>query len=859
MSIFAEETEKYGTYLIDDSFEGLFLSESLIYSGMKVQNIDNEYLQLSISKTDSSVAFECESERGGIFSNKIRLVIDAPSSCSVLNVELEYVQNGEKKTVYEELETERRSGKRIYYIDFEYASLMTKISISFPRMTTGKVKLYSLSREYVYEDETEYVYNKENANVSVSFDSSAYTVSVSGTIGHKTVTKYSGGQIELHRLNVEKDVSSIFNDPSSLIDSKPISIQFNFDVKVSDLTEAYSQYVVVISSVDEEKVILTSPCVPSNDEKKMTQASAEDDFKGVSSEVTVDAIDVNPSLVVFDVFLDRLENINGNGYYFSVDNKYYYFDREYINELDNKIKAYTDTNCKIYLRFVFDSTADYNNATSELFEKVYAYSYYLAQRYNGGDYGAFEGIIAGENVDRFSVYVNSDIEAYLKFYSMYLYIISESAHLVNPEMRIFVPISDIADTMGYDTDGYASESFLMSLSKMMEGLYSAPPALSVMLCGERTPLKNTTKYPEDEVMPIDDYASYRYYTTEKISDFEMMLTFVSNRSEVLKGDYAYLWSPKAELSGSMLTAAYAYNYLKLYFESSAESFVVSLNSATKISDLKHVIKYIDTPRFSDAVEASLEMIGAESWIDLIPKFDKTLVEKFRLSEITPIDLSGVNVKGSYDIWKFSELNGIGGWYSLNGCSSMSIKISSDFGRCLVAKIQPYNEISGQYSSIICSFGEEKDISFADYITYTLGIACESDATEVFEVKFVIGSQDEIIESTQILKAGSINDITLDIKGLSSISYMQINIKAVSNQEIPYNLYINKISEHSEKYTDAELKKLEEKHDEDETYNNNIFSDVPITSTAIVSLCVVLTIVAVAFVLIFKKVDKINKK
>lgn len=858
MSIFAEESEKYGTYLIGDSFEGLFLSESLIYSGMEVQNVDDEYLRLSISKTDSSVAFECEAERGGIYSNKIRLVIDVPSSCGVLDVELEYVQNGEKKTVYEELETERSSGKKIYYIDFEYARLMTKISISFPRMTTGEVKLYSVSREYVYEDETEYIY-KENANVSVSFDPSAYTVSVSGTVGHGTVTKYSGAQIELHRLSIEQNVSSVFTDESSMIDSKPISIQFRFDVKISDLTEAYSQYVLVINSVDGEKAILSSPCVPSNDVKKMSQNSDEDDFKGVSSDVTVDAIDVNPSLVVFDVFLDRLENINGNGYYFAVDNKYYYFDREYINELDNKIKAYTDTNCKIYLRFVFGSTADYGNVSSEFFAKVYAYSYYLAQRYNGGDYGAFAGIIAGENADRFSAYVNSDIEAYLKFYSMYLYILSESAHLVNPEIRIFVPISDIADTVGYDTEGYASESFLMSLSEMMETLYSAPPSLAVMLCGAQTPLENASQKSEDEVMPIDDHAPYRYYTAEKIADFEAMLTFVSDRSELLSGDYVYLWSPKSELSGSMLTAAYAYNYLKLYFESSAESFVVSLNSATKISDLKHIVKYIDTPRFSDAVEPSLEIIGAESWGDLISKFDQTSVEKFRLSEIAPIDLSGVNVKGSYDIWKFSELNGIGGWYSINGCNSMSIKISSDFGRCLVAKIQPYNEISGQYSSIICSFGEEKDISFADYITYTLGIACESDAAEVFEVKFVIGSQDEIIESTQILKAGSMNDITLDIKGLSSVSYMQINIKAVSNQEIPYNLYINKISEHSERYTDAELKKLEEKHDEDETYNNNIFSDVPITSTAIISLCVVLTIVAVAFVLIFKKVDRINKK
>ena len=480
------------------------------------------------------------------------------------------------------------------------------------------------------------------------------------------------------------------------------------------------------------------------------------------------------------------------------------------------------------------------------------YSYYLAQRYNGGEYGGFSGIIVGEEADRFPVSTNSDVQDYLHFYSMFLYIVSESVRGVDRDARMFVPISDIAYSKTTDTSGYESELFLLSLAKIMSQLYSDPCSFSVALCNGQTPFGISNQESKEETD-----SDIVYYTSEKIKDFERMLTYVAGESSHVSRDYIFVWSPPTDLSGSMLTASYAYNYLKLFFGSYAESFVVSFDRADKLYDLKHVIKYIDTSSFSDAVGPALDIIGAESWQELIINFNKNSIEKFKLSETTPVDISATNFRGRYDIWKFSELNGIGGWYSLNGCNLVSINVSSDFGRCLVAKIQPHNKILGEYSSIMYAFEEPKDISFADYITYSLGIACENDANAVFEFKFVIGSENEIIEATQIVKAGELNDIAVDVNRLGEISYMQINIKPISNQDVSYNLYVSKISELSQKYTSDELKELEEYKEEDEYDAGNPFSDVPITTTMIISFSVIFIMIIFVFAFVFKKIDKNN--
>ena len=674
----------------------------------------------------------------------------------------------------------------------------------------------------------------------------SYTVSIAGSIGHGTVTKYSGSQIELHRLSVDKDASSVLTDTASLIDSRPISIQFGFDVKVADLGEAYSQYVLVISASDGARVLLAPPSVPSALEQGAHTPEDKDVFKGVHSDISADVVDANPTLAVLDVELDRLENPNKIGYYFSVDGSYYYFDREYISELDNRIRAYTDTNCEVYLRFSFGGYAPY----VEFIPKLYAYSAYLASRYNGGDNGDFLGIIVGEVADRFSAKSDSDIDSYVKLYSAYLHTVSEATRAVKPLAKIFIPISDTFGTTVDAPDFYAGEQFLVSVCGIFDKLYKSRADISVMLCGDHTPF---------HVSAAREVTHSGRYVTERIGDFEALLSYIKAENPSFSGYYAYFWTPEENLSGSALSAAYTYNYLQLLFGSSAESFIVSPGDPDKLYDLRHVIKNVDTSKFFDASYPSLDIIGASSWSELIPGFDQSKIEKFRLSERSPIELSSVNVKGSYDIWRFAELNTIGAWYSFNGCNSISINVSSDYGRSLVAKIKPYSEMQGQYSGVMYSYDAPKDVSFADYMTYTLGISCESGATEVFEVKLVIGSESERIESSQIIKAGAMTDITVDIRDLDQVSYLLVNVKPVSNQEVPYNLYLNKITERSTRYTDERLVELEEAQNDGDIDIGDLFSDAPITGTAVASLCAVLAFIVIGFTVIFKKIDKRNKK
>ena len=848
-NILAAEIEDNNLYKIEKGFEGAFLSDSFYFEGMEIRSVAGDHLQLSINAPDPSISFESFPASNFFESNKIRIVLDNQSECKNLDIEIKYNMDGKEKTESRELEIESRSGKKTYYIDFENASLVTEIKLTFSKVSKGNILLYSLSRKYVFEDTNDYIY-EENSRIKAVFDTDTYTVSVSGTIGHSTVTKYSGAQIELYRISIDKDASFVLTDQTGLVDIKPISIQFNFSVNVNSVSEAYSQYVLVVCSTDGKRELLTAPIVPGNEKKSDRYIKREKTFKGVSSEVTVDAIDVNPSLVVLDVYLDLIENKSGNGYYYSIEQTPYYFDREYINKLDKQIKAYTDTNCEVYLAFRLESKKNdmqYKNAYDGFWKDVYAYTCYLTQRYNSGEYGNISGIIVGENADRFDVSNTTDIRTYLKFYSMFLYIVSEAVNLQESYVKLFVPISDIAYCKGEDTKGYESEQLLLSLTKIMDTMYSNPCDISMAIYSEQTPYVISGENVADE--------SYVYYTTEKIKDLERMLTKVAADGLIASRDYLFIWSPSEQLSGSMMSAAYTYNYIKLFFGSYAKSFVVYLDDPQKLTDLKHLIKYIDTSSFSMATEHTLDIIGVQSWKRLVSNFNSASIERFRLLEKEAEGLSDVDAKGSYDIWKFSELNGASGWYSLNGSNSLSINVSSEFGRCLVARLLPHNEVLGEYSSIIYAFDEPKDISFADHVVYSLGIGCEEDANALFELKLIIGSENEIIEATKIIKAGSINDMVIDISELDKMSYMQINVKPISNQEVAYNLYLSKISEVSATYTSEELLELEESIAKEEEDEDNPFSDVPITRSMGISFLIILAIIIFAFVIIFKKVDK----
>lgn len=832
LSAFAEgeDTADVGIYEIYGALADKLPSDTVYYKGVSIENVGEEYLSLGIKESGAYISFECDFEKSGVLSNTIRMLIDNPTSNGVLKIEIEYIENGEKRIAHEELEIYSNKSSKIYYLDFENAYSMTKITISFPRISTADMKIYSITREYVYEDASEYIY-EENNNVKAKYNSDTKTVIIEGNIGHTTVSKYGGAQLELHRLNVDSDSDFALRSASAPIATAPISMQFHFDVKVGSVSEIYSQYVVVVCDAEGEKHLLTTPCIPSDIAIVQQELKGNSSFKGIGSNVVIDVIDANPSLVVCDIRLDKLESKGANGYYALVNDKGYYFDREYVNTLDEQIKAYSDTNCNVYIRISLGELAQ--ESQNDLWDKAYAFVRYITNRYNGTDHGSFDGIIVeGTPADEFSPDSRRSVNEYVRFYSIYINVIDQAARLSSPDVKIFLPISDSSNA------GYRSESLLLSMSSVMDKIYSSVPSLSIALCG------NNGAHGDE-------------YGPDNIKSFELMLGCVAEKSELINGRYTYLWSVPDSLSGSALTAAYAYNYIRLFFESSAESFVVLFDEGNDLLDLKHIIKYIDTPRFDEVSSAALQMIGADSWSDIAPSFDKSKLEKIKLFERDPIDLAAVNVKGSYDLWKFAEENGVGGWYAINGANSVSLNVSTQFGRCLVAKMYPHDEIEGECSGIIYSYEEPKDATFVDYITYTFGISCESTAIESFEVKLIVGSSKEIIETTKIVKSGALGDLTVDIESLEEISYIQINVKPISNQTSAYSLFLNKVAEQSKKYSSEELAELERKEDSagEENDGNGLFSDSPITVTVIILMCAALVVVAVITLVIHKKVDK----
>lgn len=807
-----------------------------------------DHYSLNIQKASSSITFLGSGETDE-YSNTLKLAIENLSDCRSIDLKIYYTDGGVKKTLTKRLEIDPRSSKKSYFLDFDYIQDIEKITILFRGVKSGTVNLYSFSDIYIYRERYDVL---SGTNIKCYFDYDDHTVHFVGSIGHTTFNNYRNATIEIYRTEVGEDVTK--KDTYEPIEKSSMRIEFDFPIKVNDLSEAYSQYSLVINDGENGKKFLCRPVIP-----RMTydavERNSEGGFKGISSGVTVDVIDANPSTVNINIDIAQLESKDGSGYYFDIDGKHYYFNREYFLSLDSKVESYFRSNCSIYFKFELPNEGDAFKYSSEdpMYKRdLFAYTYYLIQRYNSK--GNIIGIIVGDRSDRFKCNTPNEVASYINAYSNCVLVISEAVKYVGADLKIIVPVSDIVLEKNFDGYGYDSEGFLYTLSDKFENGFSDPINFYVQLNSDFLPAIFSEA---DEKCVLNDPISKDRYAAKNIEDFEAVLSGICGEYSCISDEYCFLWTVP-DMSGSLLSASYIYNFLKLYFDSGAKNFTVSFytdnaNENTAVfSDLKYIIKYIDTKKNADITDIMLSAFGIDSIDLLIADFDKDNMPDSGLSEV---DFEGSQgyVKGKYYFWNFSEDRTSDMWSSINGCRLLTVE-SCDFGRCLTAKMKKYSPLSGEYASMIYSFEKSVDLSYADFLTYSLGIDCETDPDAVFEVVLIYGFDDGVAEAKKTVQGGRLVELIVDTDAFKKLSYLQVNVKPVSNQEALYDLCISGIFVSSSRYSSEELAEFAVKHSgsgSDELSASEHF----IPYNEMIWILVLFTLIITVFVIILKKVDK----
>ncbi len=298
---------------------------------------------------------------------------------------------------------------------------------------------------------------------------------VKGNIKHSVLVSNRDAQIAVYKLLPWENVDQIVNQTEP-IKTANMSISFDFDLPCSTIADKTSLYVVAIIGTDGTINCISAPKFPD----AITTDTADIGFKGVNTVSTSKALATFAGSAIVDVYLDKLDNGNKSGHIFNADGDIYYFDREFIKELDKKVLSYTAMGCDVILRFLIspeitnlpfcnDSRVWSTNKcivvdNISALKAIYGYTYFLLSRYDGSEYGEVSGIVLGRGADMPILYNYASLvsEAYDTVYARSLALIGLAAAeaVGTGQVSLIVPIGDSLTERG---EIYA-ERFLSSVA-----------------------------------------------------------------------------------------------------------------------------------------------------------------------------------------------------------------------------------------------------------------------------------------------------------------------------------------------------------------------------------------------------------
>jgi len=291
---------------------------------------------------------------------------------------------------------------------------------------------------------------------------------VSGSIKHSVLVSNRESTIGVYKLLPWENIDSVIASTSP-IKQTSMSISFDFELPCLTISDKTSLYAVAIIDRAGNATRIASPRYPD----AFTDDTSEIGFKGISTYNTAAALASHAGNAMVDVYLDRLDNGNKSGHIFNADGDIFYFDRDYIKQLDKQILSYTAAGCEVLLRFLIspgitnlpfclDSRIWSTNkcivvSNNEALNAIYGYTYFLVSRYDGDEYGKINGIILGRGADIPILYNYASLvsEDYEEAYARSLALIGLAAIDASDDysLSLIVPVGDSLNEKG---EAYAS-------------------------------------------------------------------------------------------------------------------------------------------------------------------------------------------------------------------------------------------------------------------------------------------------------------------------------------------------------------------------------------------------------------------
>lgn len=376
-------------------------------------------------------------------------------------------------------------------------------------------------------------------------DRAGERITVRGSIKHGVLVNNRDCKLGVFRFEPWVNVTHTIKKSTPLA-TMDMTIRFEFSLPCRTIADRLSQYAVAIIDADGTANVISEPRYAD-----MSAASTSSGgFKCVLTEDVASSTVVNPGSAIVDVYLDKLDKGNKSGYIFNADGELFYFDRDVIKELDKKVLSYTAAGADVYFRFLispFDNDLPFCSSgnlwatnkcvvigDAKALNAIYAYTFFLISRYDGGEFGRVDGIILGRGADLPIMYNYAALvsEAYASAYARSLTLIGIAALEAAGDSMIslIVPIGDMLSENGVP---YAS-TFLTDIAEYIDARTDL--SFTVMCESRHNPYKLTDSMFSTEIPPeaSSDDTYLDYFDASASFDSEVETTedgLVSDDSE----------------------------------------------------------------------------------------------------------------------------------------------------------------------------------------------------------------------------------------------------------------------------------------------------------------------------------------
>ena len=669
---------------------------------------------------------------------------------------------------------------------------------------------------------------------SCLYDPESKKVSVSGVIDHGVMVTHDSYRIALYSVSEGQTLGEILeSEDSKPLASAAISVKFDFVVDAKTNAERFSKYAVVIYNGKGDVKLIEEPKYPSVKSSYTYEIGNKSNYKGVSTELTSSAVDAGAATVIVPVYLEKLLSSGSTGYVYPLQGSYIYFDKGYIGELDVRIKSATAVGSRVYLQFLLSSGADCgimeldvrtdygyempDMSSEQTVNLISAFTSFLCDRYNSNNLGRIDGIILGRKVDSFSTDTSDvTLDGYAENYFYYMLVIGSVARAYLSDIDIVMPLSDKNDYFAED-NGSADPGPAILLAKICGLLDTQVVNLfpfSTLVETESVPYGVLNELLGENRSSAVEYDGINADNTELYANY---LKVLGEKYDNAPNSFIFVWSVSKGISGNLLSCTYAYSYFKLLANDEISSFVVSFTDIESDSnygafpEIAKIFKYIDTKDSFSATADQLKLLGAGNWYAVIDGMYSGRVDRKRILALNALGSVPDNIIGSYSYYDFSYYTNLSLWFKGNDCDSLKIDYNDVSGRSLEAHFNGALGVPSEYSEIFCSYDYPENLVFTPYLSFKFSFESDDgNKDSLYEIKIVIGSDDNTAEVSRVCRGYEAVDLMLDVSAFNEISmveYVKIGVRRLTAEPVGYSLSLASIKGYSANNTSDELEQL----------------------------------------------------